>query len=205
MDDELFPEQSGASDDIELDVTYDDVDEIIGIAARQKQQAAERLDRSDLQEVADDLGIASEHVDTALEELERRRKEEVRREKRRRELKVKAGIGAGAVAGLVVVVGAFDVAQLRGDLNDARQQRSQVANVVDRLEQTEEYFADRDDDEARAPELQGALNRVSVETRRYDEAATDYNRRASGMRAGLWTTLFGLPAELPLSDEIDDW
>ncbi len=187
------------------EIRYDDIDEIIEIAARKKHAAAELLRLEDVREVGNELGISDEHVEDAIAELERRRKKEAEQEKKRRDLlkKCAAGVAGGAV--LIGGIAMLSSQQLRSDLNDARQQRSQVANVVDRHEQTAQYFADRDDSLDRSAELQGALNRVSVETRRYDEAASRYNGRATGFPATLWTSLFGLPDELPLSDEIDDW
>ena len=189
----------------ETDIRYDDVDEIIEIAARKKHAAAEMLRLDDIREVANELGIDDEHVEDAVIELERRREREAQKKEERRAL-IKKGV-AGVAGAAIVVTGMAWIGshQLRSDLTDARQQRSQVANVVDRHEQTAEYFADREDSIDRSAELQGALNRVSVETRRYDEAASRYNRRAEGFPSSLWTSIFDLPDELPLSDEIDDW
>ena len=198
MDDE-------STDPIDADLTYDDVDDVIEIAARKKQAAADRLSLEDLQEVADELAIAPEHVEDAVRELERRREEQDQLEEQRRQLFRKAAIAVGAVVLVVAGLMVYGQSRLRGDLNEARQQQSQVANVVDRHRTTEEYFADRDDSADRSAELQGALNRVSVETRRYDEAATEYNARARSFPSSIWVRLFGFPDELPMSDEIDEW
>ena len=186
-------------------IAYDDVDKLIEIAARKERAAAEQIDLAMLSDIADDLGIAKEHVEAAVQELDRRRAEKVRRESERRERLKGGAIAAGVIALIVVGSAWFGQAQLRSDLSEARQQQSQVANVVERHRTTAEYFADEPDSVDRSAELQGALNRVSVETRRYDEAASQYNRRASGLPSSVWVRLFGLPDELPLSDEIDEW
>lgn len=187
------------------DLTYGDVDKLIEIAARKEQAASERLDLVTLKEIADDLGIAPEHVETAVSKLEQRRRDKALRLKKRHQRLKKIAIGSGAA--LVVISGFawMDQTRLRSDLSEARQQQSQVANVVERHQTTAEYFADRPDSTDRSAELQGALNRVSVETRRYDEAASQYNSRASGFPSTLWVGLSDLPSELPLSDEIDEW
>ena len=186
-------------------VAYDDIDDIIEIAARQKHARAQELSLRDLQEVARDLGIDPEHVDNAVAELDRRRREEAQQQaQRKKQLQVAAAIVAGAALLLLVGMG-IDRARLSSAHADAMQQRSQVANVVERHRITAEYFADGDDSLERSAELQGALNRVSIETRRYDEAASQYNRRAAGFPSSVWLGFSELPETLPLSDAIDQW
>ena len=58
---------------------------------------------------------------------------------------------------------------------------------------------------AREAELAGAENRVHIERKRYDEAASEYNTSASTFPGSLWVTLFGLPERVELSGEIEDW
>lgn len=187
------------------DLQYDDIDDVIEIAARKKRAAAERLQLEDLRDVAGDLGIDDEFVEEAVVELERRRERKARQNERRREQIRMALVGAAVF--LVVLAGFAMLSrhQLGSDLNDVRQQRVQVANAIDRQHETQEYWADREHSSGRDAELQGAVNRVSVETRRYDESASRYNRRADGVFTSMWTGIFGFPDEVPLSDEIDEW
>lgn len=53
----------------------------------------------------------------------------------------------------------------------------------------------------RAPELEGADNRVAIERRRFDRAASDYNARVESFPGWLWARVFGLPMRVPLSHE----
>lgn len=50
-----------------------------------------------------------------------------------------------------------------------------------------------------ADEMAGAHNRISVERKRYDEAASEYNRAARGIPRAWFRPLTGLPASVPLS------
>lgn len=206
MTDENPPDSSGEPDDAEdLDVTYENVDEIIGIAERKKQAAAERIGRDDLEEVAEELGIDAEYVDAALRELQKQRARRNNEKRERARWHRNVAIGAVVTVCAVASVVVYDTVRLQNHLNELHQQRAQVDNVVDRLDQTHQYFANRGEDPARSPELQGALNRVTVETRRYDEAASRYNRRASGVPGFLVVRVLDLPNRVALSDEVDSW
>lgn len=54
-----------------------------------------------------------------------------------------------------------------------------------------------------ADEMTGAHNRISVERKRYDEAASEYNREARSMPVAWLRPLTGMPASVPLSNDDD--
>lgn len=54
-----------------------------------------------------------------------------------------------------------------------------------------------------ADEMTGAHNRISVERKRYDEAAGEYNREARSIPVAWLRPVTGMPASVPLSNDDD--
>jgi hypothetical protein len=197
-------------------VHADDVDDVIGIAAELRQREESLLTVEDMKEVARELDLEDRFVDRAIAELDARRlrareaaeaERRVAAEKAAR-LKRVATIAAVAVACIVLVTfgGACGAAStMRTELAEVERTRAQVKNVVERRASVEARWRDAPDGIERNAELSGAENRVSIEKRRYDEAAARYNAGAGGTMAGLASGLYGLPKRVPLSSEIDTW
>src|SRR5262249_18031250 len=115
------------------------------------------------------------------------------------------------VSGVVLVLSLGSAflgrATLASSLGEVEKARSQVDNVIARRAEVRARLADAKDVDAndKNVELPGADNRVAVEKRRYDEAATRYNKKAGGFPASVWVSLFGMPARVPLSRETSSW
>ncbi|WP_437958343.1 hypothetical protein WME76_00940 [Sorangium sp. So ce119] len=186
-------------------IDYEDVDEVIALAARLAEADKDRLRIEDLERVGAELEIPPHHVRRAVEELAARRQREAAQEIAGRRRLRWAG---AALAGIVLVLGGITLSA-RASLEQARaevqRRRAQVENVVERRERTRARHEGAAPSPERDAELAGADNRVSIERRRYDEDASAYNALASGLSEQLAARLFRLPARVPLSNEIDAW
>lgn len=187
------------------DVDYEDVDDIIGIASEMENVASERLSVEDLESVAKDLEIPTEYVGPAIAELRRRRAAELAAaQMRKRRTRIALGVSGGVV--VVFLLWVMIVGSNLSDLvSDAARQRAQVVNVMQRQSATEAQWRTAPASPNRDAELSGAENRVRIERKRYDDAAASYNADAAGFPGGLARGLYGLPATLPLSNEVGAW
>jgi hypothetical protein len=190
-------------------VAYADVDDVIEAAARAKEQRVDALSVEELQEVAAELDIPADLVEPAIEQVRRRRAEQLAADEaeaaaaaRRRKY-----IGAGLCGAVVLLLGWGLLA--RSDLRDAQLQverrRAQVINVLDRQVATERQWNDAPDSPDKHAELSGAENRVRVERKRYDEAVSEYQRHVTSLAGRVVATLGDYPEQLPMSSEIQGW
>ncbi len=185
------------------EVDYADVDDLIGIASELQLLSQDRLSVEDLTEVARDLDIPDRFVRPAIAELARRREALLAAEARRRRTRrwiILGAVGVVAVFGIWALVGQASLGSLAAV---AAQKRAQVVSVTQRQQATERQWQDVPHSEQRAAELSGAENRVRIERKSYDEAATAYNMSASVFPGSLWASLFGYPDALPLSNAIE--
>lgn len=189
-------------------IAFEDVDDIIGIAAEQQDVERDRLSVEDLESVAVDLAIPERFVRPAIDELRRRRAATLAaaaKKARARKVAVYAAVAVLAVIALIVFVGS---ASLDGAHRDALRQRAQVVSVLERQDAVMATVAPPagvQPSEAQLAEITGSENRVRVERARYDALATEYNAAASGLLGGAWRAVRGLPESLPLSNEIGTW
>lgn len=185
-------------------VHIEDVDDVIGLAAQMKDADAERLTVAELEEVAAELDIDPEYVRQAVQELKRRRGEAARLQAQtkaqRSRLMVNTSIGAAVVLGALCVALVAGQSSLSGSLAEVERASAQVTNVLERQEATKARLADAPASAEREAELSGAENRVRIERRRYDEAASDYNTRAGGFPGVIVVRLFGMPQAVELSN-----
>ena len=86
---------------------------------------------------------------------------------------------AGVIAGSVLVIGGIAFTQSSSELAtkwaEVERCRSQLVNVHERQHELQTRLANAEPGPARDTELEGAENRVRVERRNYDEAASAYN------------------------------
>lgn len=184
-------------------IDYEDVDDIIGVAAEMSDLEADRLSVEDLAAIAKDLEIPERYVMPAVAELARRRQALLVEEaERRRRLNVILGVSAALILALVIwaVAGNAKLVHLHAQ---AEAKRAQVQSVVERRKATQATWGKAADGPEKMAELSGAENRVRIERRLYDQAATAYNIAAGGFPGSLWASLFGHPDELPLSTQIE--
>ena len=190
----------------------EDVDDVIAIAselAEKEQQADTRLDRGDVVEIGDELGIDAEHVEEAFEVLHDREEAAEEQSRNRAKIAIIAGSAVAALAMLALILAFVGRSGVRSAKSDVDKAKAQVRNVLDRQANVEErmagaeHNADRDAD--RDAELAGAENRVSIEKRRYDEAASKYNDEAGSFPGSWGATVFGMSKHVPLSNEVDGW
>ena len=193
----------------EKQIPREQLDDIIGEAARQKQKAEDSLTVDEIKEVAAELDIDDEFVDAAVNELKHRQE---RAEKRRKQAEARRKsmlkIGGATTATIAVIFGimfAISYGRLNSRLAAVEQKRAQVQNVVERQDKTEDMYEGQPSSIERNAALEGAENRVRIEIKRYDEVAATYNSSARGFPGNLVVALAGMPDEVPLSDDIGDW
>jgi hypothetical protein len=187
------------------DVDYEDVDDLIGLAAEMAEADAGKLTVTELESIASEMDIPTEYVAKAVHTLQARRQAEALATHRRLNLRRMMLLGLAAVIG---VTGLWTYS-VRGTLTnlaaDVEAKRAQVASVMERQTKVNARYEGLDATAERDAELAGAENRVRVEMRRYDEAATSYNKAAQGLIANLARGIFNLPSEMPLSSERNGW
>lgn len=196
-------------------IAYEDVDDLIHTATRLMQEqdtARDTLTPEDLKRIGQELDIPAEYIDRALEVLARRRQEEEQarraealRRKQRRALLRKVAVGAAVVTGLLGLGGVSVHNALNAALAEVERQRAQVRIAVERRERVQARYATSAPGPERDAQLSGADNRVSVEQRRYDLLASEYNATAGAFPRTLVVSLTGLPPRLPLSNEVATW
>jgi hypothetical protein len=188
----------------ESDVTeYEDVDDVIGIAAEMMREDEGRLDEQELDAVGRELDIPPEYLDRARVELARRRVAEVRLEEQTQARRKRVGMIAALVVALSTILAVTSYSStasaLRERHGDVQARAAQVDNVRARKLAVEQQLADRPASPDKDAELVGAENRIRVETKRYVEAATAYNEAAAGWFASWSASVAGLPAQVPLT------
>lgn len=199
-------------------IPVEDVDDLIHTATRlmQKEAAPDTLTADDVRRIGQELDIPVEYIDQALVKLEEQRQQEARAkeeaERRRlarraqlRRYALGAGVGAAVLAGLLGASTLSVSNGLKGSLAEVAQKRAQVVNVRERREQVKARAATATPGPERDAELAGADNRVSIEQRRYDEVAARYNASASSFFASWVVGVSGLPASVPLSNQVSSW
>jgi len=184
------------------EVDYQDVDDVIGIAAEMQNLDQDRLSVEDLEAVAKDIEIPTEYVRPAIEELRRRRAEALAAAAKKKRARRLALIIAGGVLLVLVLIAIIGQRGLASALADVDAARAQVKNVQQHRERVRATWLSAPESGERTASLSGADTRVSIETRRYDEAVRAYNESARGFPGGLWAALFGMPSELATSDQI---
>ncbi len=118
--------------------------------------------------------------------------------------------GALCVAFALATVGYLSAVSLKGSALRAaaervEAQRARVHSVLARQAQTNAQWQGRSDSSERNAELSGALNRVGVETRRYDGCAREYNESVGSWLGRRASEREGLPPHVPYSSEVRSW
>lgn len=199
-------------------VAFDDVDDLIHTATRlmQKDTAPETLTTDDLKRIGQELDIPAQYIDQAMGVLEQRRQEQERarleaeraRQARRALVRKVALVGTGVTVALAGVLGLWGISarnSLNTSLQEVTRQHAQVRIAVERRERVQERYATSTPGPERDAQLSGADNRVSVEQRRYDAAATEYNASASAFPRSVVVRVSGMPSSVPLSSEMKSW
>lgn len=188
-------------------IADEDIDDVVGIAAELMQEDDDALDRSEMIAVGRDLDIPEEYLDRAYSELKARRKAEARaqqrEEGRRRRFVILGGTGVAGVVFVTVLWGMFTLSGLSKQHAKVELQQAAVERVVERKESVTERWGPRDDSPDKMAALDGADNRIAVETRRYSEAATAYNARAERFPASLFLSFSSLPKSVPVEPQAD--
>jgi hypothetical protein len=141
--------------------------------------------------------------------FEEDRREEAEQEslalRKRRQVRLGLALGVAAIAVIFAVSALLGQGDLKRDLAEVERAHAQVKNVIERQEAVEVRYRDAPQGPDRDAELSGAENRVRIERARYDKVAAQYNADAGAGLGGLWTRLFGMPARVPLSNEVKVW
>lgn len=183
-------------------VDYEDVDDIIGVAAELQELDADRLSVEELADVGRQLAIPEQFIAPAIAELRRRREVQLASAAAAARRRRYAFIGAGALGGLVLLAALVGQRSLASGHAEVARARAQLVNVQERQADTRELWESSSNARERMAELSGADNRVRVERQRYDEAAAAYNASAGAFPNRLWTGIFGYPSSVPSSDAL---
>ena len=187
------------------EIDQKDLGPIIEIATQRMAAAQDELSREELLAIAEELGISAEYVDEAQSILSRQRSEERARAQaeaaENQDRLKKLGYLGGAFLVLCVLSALVSYNGLTAQLADVAQKKSQLVNVQERQEHIKRLMDDQENSPAKLAELAGSQNRIRIERKRYDESAARYNQRASGFPASLWRSIFGLPDDVPLSND----
>jgi hypothetical protein len=188
---------------VETEVDRDDVDDIIGIAARLEMEAEGRLGLDEVEAIAAELDIDPALVREAAGQLKAKRatqrREAVAAKKRRRTLVTAvAGVLATVLLALSGLVGVGHNG-LTDRYATVEAAQAQVVQVTDHQEKIEARYKGLELTPDREAEIIGAGNRVRVETRRYDKAAAEYNRYADGIAGSAAQFIFTHPSHMRLS------
>jgi len=187
-------------------IHVDDVDDAIGIAAEKAKAAEDSVSVAELVDIGAEVGLPASAMKEAAAALGEHKRAAAEREARRK----RAILAGGAAAGLALVVTLAIALSGRSSLVAQRTEvdakRAQVVSVIARRN---DLLAKLEGaqlrSEERWAEVSGSENRIAVEKRRYDEAATEYNRRAATFSGSLGASLFGHPKHVELSSEIASW
>lgn len=191
---------SGTASKPPREVDYEDVDDVIGLAAEMAQAQDRLITVAELEDVAQQLDIPKQFVTPAVFELKarrrqaRRRKREARRRSQGLWVVVVAAVLCVPVYGMVVHGG------LKRHAAEAAKAKSQWRNVMERQAAVRKRYETAPPSPERDAELDGAENRVRIERERYDRTVTEYNIAAAGPVGSLLARLGDLPADLPLSE-----
>ncbi len=191
--------------DVSRKVDYEDVDDVIGIAAEMMHAQADMLSVQELEEVARELEIPAEFVARAVSELDRRREARSQAEAVASNKRKKFAASVGAVVGFMLLWMVLDHSMLSGQWTSVEQAHAQVVNVIERQQATEARYAALKESVDKDAELAGSENRVRIERRRYDEAAGSYNARVRRFPTNLWISSTAMPKRAPMSNEVEKW
>lgn len=190
-------------------ISDDEVDDIIGIAsdiAEEDRQRQAQLDVGDVVQIGEELGLDGHHVEQAVDELRDRQQRDAEDNARRRKQIKKyltvTAVAVGVVFALLLLMGLMGRSSLRELSAEVDKKRAQLQNVVERQQKVDARYANMPSTPEHDAEIDGALNRVSIERRRYDEAATRYNTEAGSLTGSLAATFFGMPETVPPSAEV---
>jgi len=197
-------------------ISAEDIDDIIGIAQENKDEDDSRIDVDDVEDIAEELDIPAEYIRPAVDELAERRLVEQREQEiiqQRRQIQVarlrKSAIAIVVLLGSFALIGAAAVthtqSSLAGPWAEVEQRRSRVESVMERQQHVQARVVNQPDDMQRQDALAGAENRVAIERRRYDQAASAYNAAVAGFPERALCGLAGVPCHAALADEVTEW
>ena len=187
-------------------IHVDDVDDAVGIAAEKAKAAEDSVSVAQLVEIGAEVGLPASAMVEAAAELGEHKRAIAEREAQRKRIIAAGAAAAAALVVLTLIVGAVGRSSLVEQRSVVDAKRAQVVSVVKRRNDVLASLegANLASDE-RWAEVSGSENRIAVEKRRYDEAASEYNRRAATLSGPLGAAIFGHPQHVELSIEIASW
>ena len=202
-DDENLPEQ----------IEFEDVDDVIGVALELRDESESKISTDTLEDIAEELDIDPRYVDRALDVLDERRAEAKRMDERSQLLRIqsyklalKVLLGCLLVSGVGIVswtlLTANTQSALASEWAEVEQRRSQVLNVQQRMHLVQQRLAEAPRNIQTNDELAGAENRVSIERRRYDRAAAQYNQLTSSLPHAWFCSYVEAPCHAALAHEV---
>jgi hypothetical protein len=186
----------------------EDVDDVIEIAseiAERENKEKARMSVDDVVDIGEQLGLEADDVEEAVGTLRDREARDAARAARRKKWIRYAGGAAAALAVSLMFMGLIGRGRLNSARDDVDKARAQVRNVIERQANVEARLADQPASRDKDAELAGAENRIAIEKRRYDEAASKYNGTARSFTGAWGARFFAIDKRVPLSNEVETW
>lgn len=179
-------------------IPAEDIDDVIGRAARLMQEDEALLERAEVVAVGRDLDIPEEILDRAWTSLQEERALVLRETEQRRAARNKMAMVGAGVGGALVLLGVFWLHGLSSTYAELEAARSQVQNVVNRQKAVQARWREEPSSPDKMAALDGADNRIRVESQRYAKAAAVYNAKASSFPYSLLLRFSSMPAKAPM-------
>ena len=195
------------------ELSSDDLPDVIEVAESLKAAQSD-LSPAELKAVARELDFDDATIERAAEKVKEQKLARAQAEQAalaqvqvaRQTRKKALGIFAAVFVALGIVTVAVDLATERGlrtSYAEVERKRAQTVNVLDRqvaveLRLSKHPVSAAADDAERS----GSENRVRIERKRFDEAASEYNAKVGGWVSRTVARVHGLPARVALSNEV---
>ena len=188
---------SSKSDKAFATIPAQDIDDVVGIAARMMEEDADQMPRDEVVAVGQDLDIPEEVLDRAWKELVRQRAATAHAKATRTKHIL---IALAAIAALLLALGALTALKSHS-LHDSYRQVDSARAKVDSVRQLQQeilaQWGPQGDSPDKMAALDGARNRVRVESARYGDSALRYNAQADGVLSRLARHFSSLPPSVP--------
>ena len=172
-------------------------DQMREVVRRAEQIRAERegsVSRENLTASASELGISEADLREAERQL-------VAERQARAASAAKNKLIAAVTAAVLALFLIFSYNSLNGRLSTVQKARADLSAQLQRrselAEQVNSVVQQGGDRKTLQVQIEGSENRVAEYRKRFNEAATNYNRAAGGFPLGLARPLFGMPGSVP--------
>lgn len=188
------PEQSAGQTEIAERYNSDQMREVVRRAEQIRAEREGSVSRENLTASAAELGISETDLRAAERQLAAERQT---RAASAAQKKLIAAVTAAILALFLI----FSYNGLNGRLSTVQKARADLSTQLQRrselAEQVTAVARQGGDQHTLQIQIEGSENRVAEYRKRFNQAATEYNRAASGFPLGIVRPLFGMPGSVP--------